>query len=112
MRRPHLQRQRFYAVGSGSRVGEDAGDIRIKVSVNNRVVAYDSGSVRQVHLLDDIRRQEGAHHFALASRENGFLSALPDEVNDKIAELDGQIIDRACPENLLAGGIAQRLGFN
>ena len=63
-------------------------------------------------LSEEIRRQQGTRYFALASRENGFLSGLPDDVIEKIAELDGQIIDPACPESLLAGEISERLGFS
>ncbi len=103
--------RRIYAVSAGHSPAADAGDIRIKVSVNNRVVAYDNGSGRQVHLLGEIRRQEGTRYFAIASRENGFVSGLPDDITEKIGELDGQIIDHACPESLLAGEIAERLGL-
>ena len=101
----------IYDGGSGSQGSADTGDIRVKVSVNNRVVAYDSGSGRQVYHLGEIRRQDATRYFAIASRENGFFSALPDEVTEKIGELDGQIIDQACPENLLAEEISERLGF-
>lgn len=89
----------------------EPGEIRIKVSLNNRVVAYDSGSGRQTHLLGEIRRQDGIRYFALASRQNGFFSALPADVAEAIGELDGQIIDAACPESLLAAEIAERLGL-
>lgn len=97
---------------AGRRVSQDTGDIRIKISVNNRVVAYDCGSGRQVHFLGEIRQQESTRYFALASRENGFFSGLPDDVSDRIGELDGQIIDQACPESLLAEEISERLGFS
>ncbi len=102
----------FYDVSGGARISSDSGDIRVKVSVNNRVVAYDSGSGKQLHMLGEIRRQDGINYFALASRENGFFSGLPDEITEKIGELDGQIIDQACPESLLAAEISERLGFN
>jgi len=109
---PAPEGPRIYAVNPGRRSSSDSDDIRIKVSVNNRVVAYDSGSGKQLHLLGEIRRQDGIRYFALASRENGFFSGLPDEVNDPIAELDGQIIDEACPESLLASEISSRLGLD
>ena len=80
--------------------------------MNNRVVAYDSGNGRQVHLLGELRSQQGTRYFALASAENGFLAGLPDTVSGPIAELDGQIIDAACPESLLAAEISQRLGYS
>ncbi|WP_160144647.1 hypothetical protein [Pseudogemmobacter humi] len=102
----------FYDVSGRSRISADSGDIRVRVSVNNRVVAYDSGSGKQVHMLGEIRRQEDTRYFALASRENGFFSGLPDEITEKISELDGQIIDQACPESLLAAEISERLGFS
>lgn len=108
---PAQEGRRFHAVNPGSPGGSDSPDIRVKVSVNNRVVAYDSRSGRQIHLLGEIRRQDGARYFALASPENGFLSALSDAVNDPIAELDGQIIDQACPESLLVSEISARLGL-
>lgn len=89
----------------------DSGDLRVKVSLNNRVVAYDSGSGRQLHLLGEIRRQDGVRYFSLAVTANGFMSSLPPDVLEPIEELDGQIIDAACPEQLLAEEIAERLGY-
>ncbi|AGT10892.1 hypothetical protein [Paracoccus aminophilus] len=109
---PGPEGRRIYAVSSGAAVSTDSAEIRIKISVNNRVVAYDSGSGRQLHLLGEIRRQDGLSYFALASRENGFFAGLPDEVNAPIAELDGQIIDQNCPESLLTREISDRLGFS
>ncbi|MBJ2151777.1 hypothetical protein [Paracoccus sp. IB05] len=102
----------IYDGAAGAQISSDTGEIRVRVSVNNRVVAYDSGSGRQVFHLGEIRRQEATRYFAIASRENGFFSPLPDEVTEKIGELDGQIIDQACPESLLAAEISERLGFS
>ena len=102
----------FHDLSAGGRASVDSGDVRVKVSLNNRVVAYDSGSGKQIHFLGEIRRQDGIRYFALASHENGFLSALPPEMTDVIGELDGQIIDQACPESLLASEISDRLGFS
>lgn len=109
---PAAERKLIYDGAAGARISADTGDIRVKVSVNNRVVAYDSGSGRQMLHLGEIRSQEGTRYFAIASRENGFFSPLPDEVTDKIGELDGQIIDQACPESLLTEEISERLGFS
>lgn len=109
---PPAEGKFFHDMSPGARISADSGNVRIKVSLNNRVVAYDSGSGKQLHLLGEIRNQQGTRFFALASRENGFLSGLPDEVTEKIAELDGQIIDQACPGSLLAAEISERLGFS
>ena len=107
------QRERETAANTPSlpASARDSGDIRVKVSVNNRVVAYDTGSGRQVLLLGEIRRKDGLRYFALASKDNGFFAPPPDEVTRLVHELDGQIIDAACPEKLLAAEIAERLGY-
>lgn len=98
----------FGAYGSGK---PEDGDVRVKVSVNNRVIVYDGDTGRQLRLLGEIRWQGETRYFALATKDNGFLSGLPPNVLDPIEELDGQIIDKACPEDLLAAEIARRLGY-
>ena len=87
----------------------DSGEIAVKVSLNNRVIAYDLGSGRQVALLGEIRREGPHRYFALGSRENGFISPPEAEILAPLQELDGQIIDLNCPETLLAADISRRL---
>lgn len=108
---PKAEGKLIHDLAPGRAASSGSGEIRVKVSVNNRVVAYDSGSGRQVHLLGEIRRQDGLRYFALAVSENGFLTGLPPELREPIDELDGQIIDAACPESLLAEAISERLGY-
>ncbi|MDX5349256.1 MAG: hypothetical protein LPJ95_00920 [Paracoccaceae bacterium] len=109
---PQPEGKLIHDLGGGGVASADSGDLRIKISLNNRVVAYDGGSGRQVHLLGEIRKQDGTRYFALALTANGFLSELPPEVLDRIGELDGQIIDAACPESLLAEELSERLGYH
>lgn len=99
----------FGAYGAGK--AGDGDDVRVKVSVNNRVIVYDGDTGRQLHLLGEIRRLDGVRYFALATTTNGFLSGLPPDLLAPIEELDGQIIDKVCPESLLAAEIARRLGY-
>lgn len=108
---PQPEGHLIHDLAAGRSRSIDSGQMRVKISLNNRVVAYDGGSGRQQHLLGEIRVQDGLRYFALASPDNGFLSALPPEVLQPIEELDGQIIDAACPEDLLAAEIAERLGY-
>lgn len=89
----------------------DTGQVQVKVAVNNRVVAYDTGSGRQILMLGEIRHLAGQRYFAYATKENGFFTLPPEDVTEKLQELDGQIIDAACPEKLLAQEIAERLGM-
>lgn len=101
----------IHDLAPGERRRADGGKPHIKVSLNDRVVVYDGDSGRQLHLLGMIRHEAGTRYFALATKENGFISTLPDDVLGPLAELDGQIIDKACPESLLAEEIAERLGY-
>ena len=108
---PAAEGKMIHDLSPGNVRSLDSGDLRIKISVNNRVVVYDSGSGRQKHLLGEIRRQDGLRYFALATSANGYLSGLPEEILAPIEELDGQIIDVACPESLLAAELSERLGL-
>lgn len=108
---PQPEGKLIHDLAQGAARAADNGDLRVKISLNNRVVAYDGGSGRQHHLLGEIRRQDGLRYFALAVPANGFLSGLPPDVLAPIEELDGQIIDAACPESLLAQELAERLGY-
>ncbi|MBT9246488.1 hypothetical protein KM031_19630 (plasmid) [Gemmobacter fulvus] len=108
---PQADGKMIHDLSPAGRASVGSGVARVKVSLNDRVVAYDDGSGRQLHLLGQIRRQDGFRYFALATVENGFLSGLPPEVLAPLAELDGQIIDAACPETLLSAEIATRLGY-
>ncbi len=86
-------------------------EVYVRISINNRVVAVDASSGRQVHFLGEIRCLDGQRYFALAVTENRFISNVTPEVMDAIGELDGQIIDSDCPESLLADEISRRLGY-
>jgi hypothetical protein len=109
---PRPEGRMIHDLAAGAAGVADTEDLRIKVSLNGRVVAYDSGSGRQRHLLGEIRRLDGTRYFALATAENGFISGLSADVLAPIEELDGQIIDAACPETLLAAELAERLGYS
>ncbi|MGA0541487.1 hypothetical protein [Neotabrizicola sp. VNH66] len=108
---PQPEGKLIHDLAQGAARAADTGALRVKVSLNNRVVAYDGGSGRQHHLLGEIRRQDGLRYFALATRENGFMSGLPPDILAPLEELDGQIIDAACPESLLSQEISERLGY-
>lgn len=101
----------FYQVGGRPAGPVESAEIRVRISINNRVVAFDAGSGRQVHFLGEIRQLDGQRYFSLATTENGFISVLPEDVMAVLAELDGQIIDSDCPESLLAEEISERLGY-
>ena len=109
---PRSEGKLIHDIGAGTRPSAETQEIRIRISLNSRVVAYDAASGRQVHFLGQIRTLEGTRYFALASRDNGFVTDLPEEITQPIGELDGQIIDAACPESLLAEELSRRLGLS
>ena len=51
---PAAEGKMIHDLSPGNVRSLDSGDLRIKISVNNRVVVYDSGSGRQKHLLGEI----------------------------------------------------------
>lgn len=108
---PQLTGKLYHQVGGRAPRATRPDSVRVRISVNNRVVAFDPESGRQIHFLGEIRRLDGQRYFALALTENGFMSNVAPEVIEAIGELDGQIIDSNCPESLLAEEISERLGY-
>ena len=108
---PQLSGKLYHQVGGRAPRATSPASVRVRISVNNRVVAFDPESGRQIHFLGEIRRLDGQRYFALALTENGFMSNVAPEVVEAIGELDGQIIDSNCPESLLAEEISERLGY-
>ncbi|BBE73922.1 hypothetical protein [Oharaeibacter diazotrophicus] len=86
-------------------------DVRIRVSINGRVVAYDAGSGRQIHHLGDLRRREGREVFVLATAANGFFAPVDPEVAAALAPFDGTALAPEGGEDRLAGDIARALGI-
>ena len=83
----------------------------VRATVNGRVVVIDDNSGRQLHHLGEIRRRVGTVVFLLACAENGFSAPLPDEVLDRLADLDQALLAPDGGEDVLVGEIASRLGF-
>ncbi|MDW3224348.1 MAG: hypothetical protein R8G34_15950 [Paracoccaceae bacterium] len=88
-----------------AKVQSDVPEPYVKVSLNNRVVLVDKCNGKQMLLLGEIRGNFLSKKFVLATRENGFLSPLEDDVLDAIAHLDGQQITDEFTEQDLAAGL-------
>ncbi len=100
-----------HAVG-GLKSGR-AGEARpaVRATVNGRVVVVDDTSGRQLHHLGEIRRRAGKVVFLLACSENGFSAPLPDEILERLADLDQALLAPDGGEDALVGEIASRLGI-
>ncbi|MGV8988051.1 MAG: hypothetical protein ACOH2H_17410 [Cypionkella sp.] len=81
----------------------------LRISMNGRVVLADTNSGLQLHFLGQIKRLNGQMQFTIATKENGFISALEPEIYDKITDLADRTINRAYSEDDLAEDIKQRL---
>ena len=81
----------------------------VKVSLNNRVVLVDRDTSRQLQLLGEIRGNSFARYFVLATKENGFISPIPEEMFEAISSLNGTEISREFTDKDLAHKITTLL---
>ncbi len=79
----------------------------LRISINGRVILMDSNSGKQLHFLGQIRQQK----FVLATKENGFISKLDDELYEQIFDLDQIPISFEFTEEDLSRELNKRLGL-
>lgn len=84
----------------------------IKISLNNRIVLADRKSARQIQLVGEIRGSVMSKKLVLATKENGFISPLDNEVLDAIGHLDGVEINRDFSADDLASTLEKLLGLS
>ena len=61
----------------------------VRISPNDRVVLADHATGRQLEFLGQIRRENGARRFVLATKANGFFAELASATAARLAGLDG-----------------------
>ncbi len=83
----------------------------VRATVNGRVVVVDDNSGRQLRHLGEVRRQGDEIVFVLACSENGFSAPAPDEILERLADLDRALLAPDGGEDALVAEIASRLGF-
>lgn len=98
-------------VGSGNVTPVEARP-DIRVSLNNRVIAVDRNSGRQLHHIGEIRHRDGADVFVLATKANGFFSPVDETVAQALDDLDGTLLIDAYTEDRLVEDIASKLGIS
>jgi hypothetical protein len=81
---------------------------RLRVTANDRVIAVDVTSARQLHHFGDIRERRGLKVFVLATRANGFIAPLDDETIEILADIDGVVIGPSYGRFDLASDIGMR----
>lgn len=60
----------------------------VRISLNGRVVLADSRSGRQLQLLGEIRGGPGFKRFVLATKDNGFISPVSDDLSALLSPYD------------------------
>ncbi|MGP6085877.1 hypothetical protein [Antarctobacter jejuensis] len=83
----------------------------VKVSLNNRVVLVDRVNGRQLQLLGEVRGNSFEKRFVLATKANGFLSPVEEDVFQAIGDLDNVELSKAFSEKDLAKQIETALGI-
>ena len=89
----------------------DATSPYVRISVNGRVVVADQETSRQLHFLGEIRGPRRSQRFVLATKKNGFFALVEDEIEQKLADLDGRMLAPDFSEDDLVKTITKRLGI-
>jgi hypothetical protein len=84
----------------------------VRISLNGRVVVADLASGRQIHFLGELRGERQSRSFALATAQNGFFSALDDQLHAALADLEGVSVPDEASEQRLEQELAIRLGLS
>lgn len=94
-----------------ARLSNDVPEPYIKMSLNNRVVLADKSTGRQIQLIGEIRGGALSRKLILATKDNGFISPLDDEVLEAIGHLDGIELTSEFSDDDLAGALECLLGL-
>lgn len=84
----------------------------LRISPNERVVVADHATGRQLQFIGQLRRENGARRFVLATRANGFFAEIPADAAARLADLDGVELSRSYDEDRLSADIRERLGIS
>lgn len=88
---PEPEQSNLHIVGGASRAVEPEPIVRI--SVNNRVIVMDMRSGKQLQYLGELRFRGNQKYFSLATEKNQFFATVDDETEQKLADLDGVLIE-------------------
>lgn len=105
------QRAVFRRFSASLPAGNDEIKPYLRISLNNRVIIADSNSARQLHFLGELRGKNAARRFVLATRENGFIGPLEEDLREKLADLDNSFVPTDAALEALSAKLAERLGL-
>jgi hypothetical protein len=84
---------------------------KIRVTANGRVIAVDVSTGRQLQYFGDIREKSGLRIFALATKDNGFISPLDEATCSALSDIDGVVVGSSYAGADLAADIGIRLNI-
>ena len=99
----------IHIMGGASRPAETKPVVR--VSLNGRVIVVDANAGKQLQFLGQMRVKNGQKFFVLATKENGFVSPLDEEVEHLLTDLNGIVIETDEIENKFVGVLKDRLNL-
>ena len=88
---PEPQQSNLHIVGGVTKPVE--AEPLVRVSTNNRVIVMDVRSGRQLQFLGELRFQNGQKYFSLATAANEYYATVDEDTEQKLADLDGVIIE-------------------
>ncbi|MEY8828417.1 hypothetical protein AB9K34_08360 [Sedimentitalea sp. XS_ASV28] len=97
--------------GSGAAKSDDP-DPYVRLSLNGRIVLADRNNGRQLQLLGEIRTKLGVRRVVLATKENGFISPLGDEIRESLIEYDDIGLNADFTEEDLVLRLEESLGLS
>ncbi len=99
-------------VDQAARPSVDVPDPYLRISPNGRVVLVDKNSGIQLHFLGALKRQSGVVRFHIATKENGFITALDSDIEALILDLADKPLDRSYTEDHLFRDLQGRLSLD
>ena len=106
---PEADGLNIHIMGGASKVHEPEPVVRI--SLDERVMIMDAKSGKQMIFLGQLRLKDGVKFFALATKENGFVSPLAPEIEKLLHDLNGIVIENKDIKEKFAAVIQERLGL-
>ncbi|WP_299848458.1 hypothetical protein [uncultured Roseovarius sp.] len=106
---PKAEGLNIHILGGASKASEPSPVVR--VSIDERVMIMDANSGKQMIFLGQLRLKDRVKFFVLATKENGFVSPLDPDIQTKLQDLNGIVIENEAIKEKFATVISERLGL-
>ncbi|WP_170759030.1 hypothetical protein [Ruegeria lacuscaerulensis] len=105
---PQPEGKNIHILGGATTAAEP--DPVVRISLNDRVFIMDANSGKQMEFLGQLRtNQIGTKYFTLATKQNGFVSPVDPEIEERLEDLNGIVIENDDIREKFAEVITKRL---